>query len=144
MQTSTPPENHPDTPLGGVQILPTDTDGQGHTVNQTTTTDPRGEFWFEHLLPGSYTVTEDPPADSVPTTPQVVGPLALASRQELVAFAGQAMLGTNDPRVEVVLGKPLFFGNTFPGSVHGFKFLDRDGDGHDEPRPTLVIPGRIP
>jgi hypothetical protein len=36
----------------------------------------------------------------------------------------------DDPRVEVVVGPLLTFGNTVPGSIHGFKFEDMDGDGH--------------
>jgi hypothetical protein len=40
---------------------------------------------------------------------------------------------SNDPRVEVVIGPHLAFGNTFEGSIHGFKFDDLNGDGVRQP-----------
>ncbi|MCO6458616.1 MAG: choice-of-anchor D domain-containing protein [Pirellulaceae bacterium] len=115
--------------LGNVAITLTgDIDGDGvvDTIIQRTNTS--GEYWFEGLYPGVYTVSETPPQGSIPTTP-VSYTVTVASRQELVALPGQAHLPANDPRVEVVIGPELAFGNAFEGSIHGYKFEDLDGDG---------------
>ena len=66
----------------------------------------------------------------------------LTSRQELAAFAGQS--GAVAPQGEVVVGAPLMFGNTVPGSIHGFKYEDVNADsvytpGTDVPLPTLRV-----
>mgnify|MGYP000093135448 CR=1 FL=1 len=125
-----------DVPLPGVQFTLTGTSNQGTVVNRTSTTGDDGYFEFRGLPPSvagvgtgtGYTVTEILPAGFVATTPdEFVSDLA--EGQELVAFEGQAMLPPGDPRFEVVLGSPLMFGNTVPGSIHGFKFEDMDGDG---------------
>ena len=125
-----------DLPLAGVDFALSGTDGQGNVVNTTETTDVNGEFWFTGLLPSAngvgpatgYTVTETVPAGFVATTPTSYV-TDLLSRQELVAFVDQAMIPPGDPRVEVLVGVPLEFGNTVPGSIHGFKFQDVDADG---------------
>ncbi len=129
-----------DLPLAGVDFTLTGTDAQGNVITTTETTDANGEFWFTGLLPSvagvgpatGYTVTETVPAGFVATTPTVFSS-DLLSRQELVAFAGQAMIPQGDPRVEVVVGTPLTFGNTVPGSIHGFKFEDLNANGVYEP-----------
>ena len=41
-----------------------------------------------------------------------------------------------DPRREVFVGDELMFGNTVPGSIHGFKYEDVDGDGEPTTRPS--------
>ena len=86
-------------PLSGVDFTLTGTDGQGNVINTTETTDANGEFAFTDLLASvngtgsatGYTVTETVPAGFVATTPTSFS-IDLLSRQELVAFAGQAML----------------------------------------------------
>ena len=106
-------------------------------VTTTEFTDPQtGEFSFENLIPGNYTVTEIVPAGSEPTTPSSVN-FDLFSRQELVWRTGAASLPTSgDPRVEVLVGTSLMFGNaspsTIPGSIHGFSFEDRNGNGFQD------------
>ncbi|NND98774.1 MAG: hypothetical protein HKN47_15750, partial [Pirellulaceae bacterium] len=87
-----------DRPLSGVTFTLTGTDGLGNPVPthlSTATTDDNGEFAFVGLNPtgtNSYTVTETVPAGSTATTPTSFT-TELMSRQELVAMAGQAMLG---------------------------------------------------
>jgi uncharacterized repeat protein (TIGR01451 family) len=125
-----------DLPLAGVEFTLTGTDGQGNVINTTDSTDGSGEFSFTGLLPSvagagpatGYTVVETVPSGHVATTP-IAYSTDLLSRQELVALPGQAMLSPGDPQVEVVVGAPLMFGNTVPGSIHGFKYEDVDGDG---------------
>jgi YVTN family beta-propeller protein len=52
----------------------------------------------------------------------------------LVALAGQAEIEEpDDPRVEVVVGPLLVFGNRYLGSIEGQKFEDIDGDGVKDP-----------
>ena len=124
--------------LPDVQITLLGTDAMGNTVFATTTTDANGEYAFTDLLPGEYTVTETPPAGSVPTTADTYT-VTVESRQELVAEAGQAgITDPNDPRTEVVQTFPtLVFGNTFLGSIHGYKFEDLNGNGTDDADPRL-------
>ena len=125
-----------DLPLEGVVFTLTGTDGQGNVVNTMATTDANGEFWFTGLFPSvdgtgpatGYTVSETVPTGFVATT-STSFTTDLFSRQELVAFEGQSMIPLGDPRVEVVVGADLMFGNTVPGSIHGFKFDDVNGNG---------------
>ena len=60
------------TPIEGVTITLTGTDENGDPVSETTTTDEFGNYLFEDLLPGTYTVTESQPAGYGDTT-DVVG-----------------------------------------------------------------------
>ena len=123
-------------PLAGVAFTLTGVNGQGSQVTLTTSTTPEGEYWFTNLLPGTYTVTESVPPGFVPTTP-VSSTFQIESRQEYVWRDGAANLPPNDPRFEVLADgiefDSLTFGNTVPGSIHGFKFEDIDGDGIYDP-----------
>lgn len=129
-----------DTPLAGVSFALTGTDAQGNVINTTAVTGANGEFEFTGILASvngtgpatGYTVTETVPAGFVATTPTVFT-TNLSSRQELVAFAGQAIIPPGDPRTEVVVGAPLMFGNTVYGSIHGFKFFDVNDNGVQDP-----------
>jgi uncharacterized repeat protein (TIGR01451 family) len=111
-----------DLPLSGGEFTLTGTDGQGNVINTTDTTDTNGEFSFTGLLPSvhgtgpatGYTVSETVPPGHVATTPTAYS-TDLLSRQELVAFAGQAAIPPGDPRVEVVVGASLMFGNAGVG-----------------------------
>ena len=105
-----------------------DVDGDGVTDSVSMLTNADGEYWFEDLAPGSYTVSETPPAGIFPTTATSFT-VSVAAGVELVALAGQAHLDPNDPRTEEVVGPRLAFGNAFEGSIHGFKFLDANGNG---------------
>ena len=127
----------------GVTFTLTGIDGLGQSVNLTTTTGIDGEFEFVGLPPSNgtgYLVSEVLPTGFVATTPSSRS-FDLMSRQEYVWQLGAADLGPGDPRVEVLatmdpssnLGEELIFGNVIPGSIHGFKFLDVDGDGMFDP-----------
>ncbi len=101
--------------------------------------DHGGEFWFEGLAPGVYTVTELQPSWSsvMPSTPTVSRQVFVTSGQEHVWKSGAAMLPTEGTLREEVLVSPnefgidegLIFGNYVKGSVHGFKFEDDNGNG---------------
>ena len=93
--------------IGGVEIYVIRTE-DGSRV--TMRTNDRGHFWFEGLRPGLYRVGEIVPDGFVPTT-STEYTLPLLSGEELVALPGQAMLGPDDPREEVVVGAELMFGN---------------------------------
>jgi type VI protein secretion system component Hcp len=126
------PARPPEPPIAGVEVTLHGNDFRGQPVTRTDVTNRHGEFWFLDLLPGTYSVTETQPATSIATTPTTAGPFQLLSRQELVALGGQAMLDPADPQVEVLVGRPLMFGNAYLGSIHGHKFEDLNGDGDDE------------
>ena len=70
-------------------------------------TNAGGEFWFEDLAPGIYTVTETVPAAYVSTTGDTVV-VTIGPGEEAVAFPGQAMLG---PGQYETVNNDLFFGN---------------------------------
>ncbi len=109
-------------------------DAAGNLVGQVTTND-NGEFWFVGLAPGRYTVREVTralPDDIMPSTPTEVT-LDVRPGEELVWRDGAAMLPLDSPQDEVNVGEELIFGNFVKGSIHGFKFEDRDGDGFYEP-----------
>ena len=96
-----------------------DSDGDGQNELTGTSTDANGNFWFTGLHAGQYTVSEIPPHGSTPTTPSSVT-VGAGIGQELVAFAGQAMLMPG--QTEVVVGATLMFGNAVStGSIHGQK-----------------------
>jgi len=109
----------PDQPLAGatVKLQPA---GGGASV--TLTTGPDGEYDFDDLPPGTYTLIETPPtgyfANANPTRQVVV-----ASGQERVAVAGQATLLPG--QFETVDGADLMFGHRRPPMGH--RVID-DGD----------------
>jgi hypothetical protein len=76
--------------LEGVEFTLTGTDGMGNAVGPiTTTTDDNGEFWFEKLKPGVYTVSETVPVGFMPSTSPTVTVQLLAG-QEFVGLDGQS------------------------------------------------------
>ncbi len=127
-------------PLPGIAFQLTGTDNNGTWVNRTEFTDQTGQFWFEDLIPSiagqgqgtGYTISEKLSPGFIPTTPTSRF-FNLPGGIEYVWQSGAAMLDPNDPNTEEVVGEQLIFGNTVPGSIHGFKFFDRDGDGVYDP-----------
>ena len=93
--------------LAGVTIVLVGTTGQGNTVSTTTTTGANGEYAFNDLLPGIYTVSEQTPIGWTQTAGGAT--FTLTSGQEAVAYAGEA--GTLLPGQTQVLTAGLAFGN---------------------------------
>ena len=95
-------------PMSGVEFTLEGTANTGDAVGPlVTTTGAAGEFWFEDLPAGTYTVTETVPAGYVSTTAASVV-VTIGPGEEAVAFAGQAML---DPGQFETVNADLFFGN---------------------------------
>jgi hypothetical protein len=111
--------------LAGWVIHLAGTDGQGHPVNVSTTTDASGNYSFT-VNPGVYTVSEDQKAGWIQSFPDIPGD----GDWDITLTSGQTDSG-ND------------FGNFANGSIHGIKFedLDADGlfDGSDTPMSGVTI-----
>ena len=88
-------------PVGGVIFTLTGTDGKGDPIAplEMTSDNQTGEFWFEDLVPGTYSVTETLPTDWGTSTGEVVSGIVVDSRVEWVAFDGQAMLPPGSPKI---------------------------------------------
>ncbi len=52
--------------LAGVTVTLTGTDDNGNAINRVTTTDARGDYVFDQVAPGLYTVTETRPSGYLP------------------------------------------------------------------------------
>lgn len=105
--------NDQDTPLADILFQLTGVTGMGESVLLSESTDAGGEFWFENLMPGEYTVTEMVPDGFLPTTP-TSWQVTLESGEEYVWAAGAAMLEPGSLKVEINVGTDLMFGNTVP------------------------------
>ena len=98
------------------------------TDDPETAVNEAGWFSFAGLRSGNYSIEEVLPEGHESSTP-AVREVSLLSGDELVAMEGQADLPADSPQQEVMLGSELMFGNYEPGSIHGVKFNDADGDG---------------
>ncbi|MCA9248283.1 MAG: hypothetical protein KDA42_14245, partial [Planctomycetales bacterium] len=104
--------------LPNVTVTLSGVDGQGTIVSRTKTSNSQGEFGYTGLLPSingngsatGYTVTVTTPGSHIATTSTTFSS-NLESREELVAYTGQAQLGAGDPRGEVLIGSALDFGS---------------------------------
>ena len=125
-------EEGQDPPLADVAITLVGTDTAGNVIGPiTVVTNAQGDYWFEDLPPGTYTITEDPPEGSIATTAPSYTVPELLPGQAIVSRSLQP-----SPHPNELVDPGLAFGNTFPGSIHGLKFEDLDGDGMrgpDEP-----------
>ncbi len=92
-------------------------------------TDQNGGFIFTDLGPRSFTLWEDNHSDWIQTHPAPPGTYTVNPT------SGTAVVD-------------LDFGNTHPGSIHGYKFDDMDGNGLDDGDPrlggvTIILEGDV-
>ncbi len=121
-----------DTPFPGIEFILLD--ATGAQVGDPVATNDEGEFWFDDLIPGDYTVVElDHPSGEVRPTTHTSVDVTVGSGQEIVWATGAAHLPHGSLREEIVKAWDLSFGNYVLTSVHGFKFQDNDADGVYDP-----------
>ena len=99
-------------------------EGTGQVVNTQVTHDHEGEpghYWFENVAPGDYQVREVHQSGYLQTYP--------ASGHYDISVADSQSIENLD------------FGNTLPGSIHGFKFEDTDNNGDYDPQVDLPLAG---
>ncbi|KRG84341.1 hypothetical protein ABB34_09450 [Stenotrophomonas daejeonensis] len=129
-----------ETGLSGVTIELTGTDDTGATVSLSTTTDGNGQFSFEGLRPGTYTVTEpDQPTGTANgiTTAGTVGGTSSGTATPVTTvpseIAGIDLTTPGSASVDNLFGEiPRSSGIT------GKVWLDRDNDGVVDPDETGI------
>jgi len=96
-----------ESPMSGIVVELLDSNGN---VIATTTTGPTGTYSFENLPAGPYTVRESDPSGYTSTTPNTVPVTVSGGSTSIVNFGDQPI-----------------------GSVSGIVYVDRDGDGVQDP-----------
>ena len=118
----------PDDPGKTFELL----DANGNVIETQTTMD--GMVWFEQLVPGTYTVRENPIPDGYAlTTLPNARTFTIISGQELVYEDGAAMLPDGDQRFETNLGDELRWGNTELAMLGDFVWEDLNANGIQDP-----------
>jgi hypothetical protein len=105
--------------IAGVTLTITGTDNLGNAVSTAQTTASDGSYQFTNIRPGTYTLTETPPAHYLQGEDRIgsIGGIAGVDVFSSIAVAsGAAGLNYN-------------FGHQLPSSVSGFVFLDANNDG---------------
>ncbi|MGA0612415.1 SdrD B-like domain-containing protein [Caldimonas sp. KR1-144] len=97
--------------LAGVAIALTGTDDNGNAVSLTTTTDANGDYVFNNVAPGSYTVTETRPAGYLPGLTRAGTVTGAGSLPGIVPTSGSGVSagpnGSDAPLVQNIrLGSP--------------------------------------
>ncbi|HMF19634.1 MAG TPA: SdrD B-like domain-containing protein, partial [Gemmataceae bacterium] len=108
--------------LPGVQITLSGTNDLGSPVSQTVTSDPSGFFQFTNLRPGTYSITETPPAnylDGKDAIGSLGGVLGKDQMTNILLASGNA--GTNYDFAELA-----------SASLSGSVFMDTNNDGIKE------------
>ena len=116
--------------IEGVEVTLTGTDDLGNPVSLTTTTDADGNYLFENLLSGTYTVTETQPAD-------------FFDGIDDAGTAGGDDTTVNDEISAIVLGggelaTDYDFGELVPSSISGFVV---DDFGNPIPNVEITLTG---
>jgi uncharacterized repeat protein (TIGR01451 family)/fimbrial isopeptide formation D2 family protein len=111
----------PDTgerPIVGVRILLTGTDASGNSVSRETTTDVNGDWRFDLLPPGTYTVTQVQPTDYV-DGPDIAGSAGGTAGNDIVSNivlgGGQDAIGYDFGEIGLragLISKRLFLAST--------------------------------
>ena len=121
--------------IAGVTITLTGTDAAGSAVNRTATTDASGNYAFDDLLAGTYTVTEG-------AIPPAAGTF-LDGKTTAGAAAGTATAVNTLPSAisAINLGAGVqttgyIFGELPNGSISGTVYIDRNRNDTIDPTPT--------
>ncbi len=110
-----------ETGIPGVTLTLTGTDDLGNSVTLATTTDGNGDYSFTNLRPGTYTVTETPPAGYFDGLDANGGAVIPGSRTtDLVT---PILLGIGDSKPQ------NNFGELLPASIAGYVYVDANNDG---------------
>ncbi len=114
--------------IAGVTVTLTGTNGAGNAVTETTTSAANGTYSFASLAPGSYTVTETPPAGYVTETADV-GSLGGSAGTEVVSnvsvTSGETGINYN-------------FGQYQTSSISGIVYNDTNGNDVDNSEPGIA------
>ncbi len=97
--------------LAGVAVTLTGTDDNGNAVNRSTATDANGDYVFDNVAPGTYTVTQARPAGYLPGLTRAGTVAGAGSAPGTVPTGGAGVTagpnGSNANRVEGIrLGAP--------------------------------------
>ncbi len=119
-------------PIEGVQVALTGTDGLGNAVSLVTTTLADGSYLFDHVVGGTYTVTE-------------TQPLGFGDGPDSAGSAG----GTVDSAADTISAVALAAAQDATGydftevyaSISGFTYLDGDLDGVYTAGVDVPLPG---
>lgn len=128
--------------ISGVTMTLTGTDVLGNPVNATTTTDANGDYSFEGLLTGNYTVTETQPAnyeDGQDTAGSLGGDNSVNDVISSIILSGAASSVDNDfgefEEEDPVAPLPA------PTTLTGTVWIDSNGDGVIDPAETNRLEG---
>ncbi|QGJ68626.1 Hypothetical protein PBC10988_2870 [Planctomycetales bacterium 10988] len=131
-------QNRFDPGIAGVTITLEGIDDLSNPVNLVTTADSNGNYLFENLRPGTYSITETQPASF------------LDGKDQLGSLGGQSLM--NDEFSNIVLipgnnGTDYNFADLLPDFISGRVYVDFDNDGIDDlgepgiPGVTLFLTG---
>jgi uncharacterized repeat protein (TIGR01451 family) len=129
--------------IGAVTITLSGTDSFGNAVSRSTTTQgavgaTRGDFLFDNLPPGNYTVTESQPAGYVNSAGTPAAPTAGGTYAAAATPTTSAYVGVNLAAGQVATGY-LFPESRPPATISGIVFVDRNRNGAiDGAEPGIV------
>jgi protocatechuate 3,4-dioxygenase beta subunit len=109
--------------VGGTTIILSGTNELGGPVNQSTTTASDGSYSFAGLVPGTYTLTETPPAGYL-------------QGKDSIGSAGGTVGNAQFLAVNLNLGVAAVnynFGELTPGSLSGYVWIDGNDNGGKDP-----------
>jgi uncharacterized repeat protein (TIGR01451 family) len=109
-------QNGTEPDLAGITVTLTGVDANGNPVNFTTTTDALGNYSFDNVPPGNYTVIVTPPAGFNVTNDAFPGDVIENSQTPIIVTAGNDVNNVD-------------FGYRGTGSIGDRIWHDQDGDG---------------